>query len=37
MAVRAFRGAIQLDVDERSHLLKSTAELLTRMLHDNKV
>lgn len=37
MAVRAFRGATQLDVDERSHLLKSTAELLTRMLHDNKV
>jgi chorismate mutase len=37
MAVRAFRGATQLDVDERSHLLKSTAELLTRILHDNKV
>jgi len=37
MAVRAFRGAIQLDIDERSHLLKSTAELLTRILHDNKV
>lgn len=37
MAVRAFRGAIQLDVDERSHLLQSTAELLTRMLHDNNL
>ena len=37
MAVRAFRGAIQLDHDERSHLLQSTSELLTRMLHDNKV
>ncbi len=37
MAVRAFRGAIQLDVDERSHLLESTAELLTRILKDNKL
>jgi chorismate mutase len=37
MAVRAFRGAIQLDVDERSHLLESTAELLTRILQDNKL
>ncbi|MEN9731366.1 MAG: Chorismate mutase type, partial [Actinomycetota bacterium] len=26
--MRAIRGAIQLDVDEREHLLKSTAELL---------
>ncbi|MFM2024369.1 MAG: Chorismate mutase type, partial [Actinomycetota bacterium] len=24
--IRAIRGAIQLDVDEREHLLKSTAE-----------
>ena len=37
MSIRAIRGAIQLDVDERSHLIKSTAELLTKMLHDNKV
>ena len=35
MAIRAIRGAIQLDVDEREHLLKSTAELLTQTLHAN--
>ena len=35
MAVRAIRGAIQLDSDERSHLLKSTAELVTKVLHAN--
>jgi chorismate mutase len=35
MAVRAIRGAIQLDSDERSHLLKSTAELVTKVLHEN--
>ena len=35
MAVRAIRGAIQLDQDERSHLLKSTAELVTKVLHAN--
>lgn len=37
MAVRAIRGAIQLDVDEREHLLKSTAELLSKTLHANSV
>ncbi|CAB4633413.1 unannotated protein [freshwater metagenome] len=37
MAVRAIRGAIQLDTDEREHLLKSTAELLTKTLHANNV
>lgn len=37
MAVRAIRGAIQLDVDEREHLLKSTAELLTKVLHQNNI
>lgn len=37
MAVRAFRGAIQLDVDERSHLLQSTAELVTKVLHENSL
>jgi chorismate mutase len=37
MSVRAIRGAIQLDVDERSHLIKSTAELLTKILHDNNI
>jgi chorismate mutase len=35
MAVRAIRGAIQLDLDEREHLLRSTAELLAKMLHAN--
>jgi chorismate mutase len=33
--IRAIRGAIQLDVDEREHLLKSTAELLSKILHAN--
>ncbi|MEN9970481.1 MAG: hypothetical protein RLZZ229_689 [Actinomycetota bacterium] len=37
MAVRAIRGAIQLDVDEREHLLKSTAELLSKTLHANNI
>lgn len=37
MAVRAIRGAIQLDVDEREHLLRSTAELVTKVLHVNQV
>lgn len=37
MAVRAFRGATQLDADERTQLLNSTTELLTKMLQDNKI
>jgi chorismate mutase len=37
MALRAIRGAIQLDVDEREHLLKSTAELLSKTLHANDI
>jgi chorismate mutase len=37
MAVRAIRGAIQLDSDEREHLLRSTAELLTKTLHANNI
>lgn len=37
MAIRAIRGAIQLDVDEREHLLKSTAELLSKVLHANGI
>jgi len=37
VALRAIRGAIQLDVDEREHLLKSTAELLTKVLHANNI
>ncbi len=35
--MRAIRGAIQLDVDEREHLLKSTAELLSKILHANDI
>ena len=35
MAVRAIRGAIQLDRDDREHLLKLTAELLTKTIHSN--
>jgi len=37
MAIRAIRGAIQLDSDERSHLLKSTAELVTKVMHENNL
>lgn len=37
MAVRAIRGAIQLDSDEREHLLRSTAELVTKVLHENNL
>jgi chorismate mutase len=37
VALRAIRGAIQLDVDEREHLLKSTAELLSKTLHANDI
>lgn len=37
LALRAIRGAIQLDSDEREHLLKSTAELLTKVLHANDI
>ena len=37
MALRAIRGAVQLDVDEREHLLRSTAELLTKTLHANEI
>ena len=35
MAVRAVRGAIQLDVDEREHLLACTRELVTEVLRAN--
>jgi len=37
MALRSIRGAIQLDQDEREHLIKSTAELLTKTLHANNL
>ena len=34
-AVRAVRGAVQLDADEREHLLSSTAELVTAVMEAN--
>lgn len=37
MAYRAIRGAIQLDSDEREHLLKLTAELISKMMHANNL
>lgn len=35
MAVRAVRGAVQLDVDERDHLLESVRELVRAVLDAN--
>jgi chorismate mutase len=35
MAVRAVRGATQLEVDEREHLLSSVEELVSAMLQQN--
>jgi len=36
-AVRAVRGAIQLDVDEREHVLSSTRELVSSVLEANSL
>lgn len=35
MSLRAVRGAVQLDVDEREHLLASTTELVLAVLDAN--
>ena len=35
MALRAVRGAVQLDVDEREHLLAATRELVTAVMDAN--
>jgi chorismate mutase len=35
VAVRAVRGAVQLDVDEREHLLASTRELVQAVMRAN--
>ena len=35
MAVRAIRGAVQLDSDERAHMLASVAELVSAILERN--
>ena len=37
MAVRALRGAIQVDVDEREAILLATTELLTAVLQRNGI
>jgi chorismate mutase len=37
VAVRAIRGAIQLDVDEREHLLASTRELVSAVMEANRL
>jgi chorismate mutase len=37
MAVRAIRGAIQLDANERDEILKGASELVTEVLHRNGV
>ncbi|WP_155368172.1 chorismate mutase [Catellatospora vulcania] len=35
MSIRAVRGATQLEVDEREHLLERVAELVKEVLHAN--
>ena len=37
MAVRAIRGAVQLDSDERAHMLTSVAELVSAILERNEL
>lgn len=37
MAVRAIRGAVQLDTDEREHMLASVAELVGEILSRNEL
>ncbi len=37
MAVRAIRGATQLDEDEREHLLTSVTELIESLLEQNEL
>ena len=37
MAVRAIRGATQLERDERDHLLERVSELMTMVLGDNEL
>ncbi len=37
MAVRAVRGAIQVDVDERDQVLEASTELLTAVLERNQL
>jgi chorismate mutase len=37
VGVRAIRGAIQLDRDDRDEVLRATAELLAKSLHANEI
>jgi chorismate mutase len=37
VAVRAIRGAIQVDANERDEILKGASELVTEVLHRNDV
>ena len=37
MAVRAVRGAIQVDANERDAILEGTSELVTEVLHRNHI
>lgn len=37
MAVRALRGAIQVDADDRQQILEATTELLTEVLQRNRI
>ena len=37
MSVRAVRGAIQIDADEREQVLQATTELLTEVLERNQL
>ena len=37
MAVRAVRGAIQVDANERDEILKGASELVTEVLHRNDI
>ncbi len=37
MAVRAVRGAIQVDADERDEILKGSTELITEVLARNEI
>ena len=37
MAVRAIRGAVQLDADDREHLLASVDELIRAILEQNEL
>jgi chorismate mutase len=37
MAVRAVRGAIQVDVNDRDAILEGTTELVTEVLHRNRL